>query len=173
MMDTSRRPFRNSDQDPVVKSWNRVPTPITEIGRHAELVGAVGAGHARRAEVERMGGGERALPGLGLHERDVVALDEGGQHVLGFGVQHFAAGDDHRPGGLRDHGRHLGDLARIGLGPADAPGTRLEEIRHSRSFSAWTSWQKATTGPAFCGSVITPRARGSAVKRCSGLVIRS
>ena len=29
-MDTSRRSaFRNSDQDPVVKSWNRVPTPIT------------------------------------------------------------------------------------------------------------------------------------------------
>ena len=55
-----------------------------EIGRHAELVGAVGAGHARRAEVKRMRRSERALAGLGFDERDVVALGEGGQHVFGF-----------------------------------------------------------------------------------------
>ena len=98
-----------------------------EVGGRAGLVAAGRAGDAGRAEVHRVLPGGRALAGLGLEDRDVAALGEVGEQVLGAGVEHAAAGDDDR--GLRgaDRGDDLGDLDRVGLGAADAPDARLEE----------------------------------------------
>ena len=98
-----------------------------EVGRRAGVVAAGRAGDAGRAEVHRVLPGGRALAGLGLDDRDVAARGEVGEQVLGAGVEHAAAGDDHRRLRGADRGDDLGDLDRVGLGAADAPDPRLEE----------------------------------------------
>ena len=63
----------------------------------------------------------RALAGLGLGDRDVVLLRKGQKLVLGLGIEHAAARDDHRLFRRLHQRDDIGDLARIGFGPADAP----------------------------------------------------
>ena len=98
-----------------------------EVGRRAGRVAAGRAGDAGRAEVHRVLPGGRALAGLGLEDRDVAARGEVGEQVLGAGVEHAAAGDDHRRLRGADRRDDLGHLDRVGLGAADAPDPRLEE----------------------------------------------
>ena len=58
---------------------------------------------------------------------NVAPGGEVGEQVLGAGIEHAAAGDDHRRLRGADRGDHLRHLDRVGLGPADAPDPRLEE----------------------------------------------
>ena len=107
--------------EPVVKSWKRVPTPITRSA----------ASQAALPQAEPVTPGEpkfigcsqlvAPLPAWVSTIGNVAPRGEVGEQVLGAGVEHAAAGDDHR--GLRraDRRDDLGDLDRVGLGPADAP----------------------------------------------------
>ena len=117
-------------QEPVVKSWKRVPTPITRSAACAGLVAAGRAGDAGRAEVHRVLPSGRALAGLGLDERDVAALGEVREQVLGTGVEHAAAGDDHRALGGADRRRR-----RSATSTGSGSGRRMRQTRGSKKLS--------------------------------------
>ena len=68
--------FLNSAQEPVVKSWSRVPTASTTSASSRQPVGGGGAGDADRRHVERMPVRQRRFAALGLADRNAGRLDE-------------------------------------------------------------------------------------------------
>ena len=78
------------------------PDGEDDVGLGGQRVGRRAAGRADGPGVERVGRQQRGLAGDGLDDRDVVALGEGAQRLLGQRVVDAAAGDDQRLAWPRD-----------------------------------------------------------------------
>ena len=130
---TIRRAARaNSAREPVVKSCSRVPTASTSRPRAASALAALRAGDADRAHVQRMVPGQRALAGLGLRDRDAVALGESRQRRRRARIVHAAAGDDQRPLGAAQAARRRRAARPVGPVRRGARRARRRSFRDSR-----------------------------------------
>ena len=112
---------------PVVESRPDRQQHVAAVHRQVRLVGAV---HPQHPEEPRVAGGERTQAHQRVGDREPGGVNELRQQHrgLGPGVDHPAAGIDHRPPGRFQQRDRLGDLRRIGL------GLRVVAAMHRRRF---------------------------------------
>ena len=121
-----------------------------EIGLPRRVVGRARAGHADRAEIERMIVRQRALAGLRFRHRDAVRRAEGREIVFRFTVEDAAAGDDERTPGRLDKGDGLRQLRLVGPRPARLPDALGEEpVGIVESFGLHVLAERERHGAAF------------------------
>ena len=143
--------------------------PDHHVGGTGQVVGCGGAGRTDRPHLLRVTVRQRPLARLSLPDRDPGGVAQGQQGVLGAGVVHAAAGDDHRPPGRSD------DVGRA-LDPGRLRGrSAMCQVRSANSStgqswaSACTSCGSATvTAPVSTGSVNTRIAPSSATRKLLG-----
>ena len=121
--------WRKHDCEPVAKSVRRVPTQITRSAAAMIAAAVPVPSRPMAAQRHRRAFLHRPLAGEGLADGDAQRLGEVLQLAPRLGVMHAAAGDDHRPLGLREQRDRLADPLGIGRPALDPPAALAEEVR--------------------------------------------
>ncbi len=111
-----------------MKSWKRVPTPMTRSAFSETTLALSAPVTPDRAEIQTMVPGKRRLAGLRLDDGDLVLLDKGLQRVGGARKMHTATGDDDRVLRSLQRRNRCFEFHDVGLRTTEAPGFLAKKL---------------------------------------------